>query len=588
MLRLALLAGALASSATAATIFLSPSGNDATGDGSIGNPYLTIPRAQQAVRALPLPWTSDAVVYLRGGLYPLQSTVSFTIADSGQSGFTARWEAYPSDASPVVIHGGAAVPGASWAQVGSTPVWSAPLPAGVTDARQVYINGDRMNATNTGSGLPGSVTITSWGYTTTDPLAWASDVHQAAQDVEFLYTGVGSSWTECRLRVASIAPLAGGAGTNITMQEPGFSLGRNRYFGQELTAPASIANAYALLATSAPGSYYVNSATHTLYYVPRPEDDLATAFVVVPALNGPLLQLTGQRDAQPLPLPVSYATWLDPNVGLGYVDMQSGFRVLPSSTEDDDTWTPVPANIVLQNVHNASFSNLTFTHLGATAISADEGSQSLVFLNNTFRDISCGGIMLGQLDDVNRTDPLRMNAHFLVEDNFFDGIPNEFHDCAAITLGFTVNASLQHNAILNNANTGISVGWGWSRDEALNCGYNNISFNYVMGSNWLLEDGGSIYTVRVPGRGVDRRDGGAAARTDLTLDSRTYYSTPPLLPSPAARPPARHRGDAQLRLGPEEALRRSLHGRGLCFHRDRLQRGQQLARVAPYLDAQHS
>lgn len=56
-------------------------------------------------------------------------------------------------------------------------------------------------------------------------------------------------------------------------------------------------------------------------------------------------------------------------------------------------------------------------------------------------------------------------------------------------------SNITNNAILNASNGGICVGWGWSRDEAVNSGWNTIARNYVYRSNYLLEDCGSIYVL---------------------------------------------------------------------------------------------
>jgi hypothetical protein len=381
-------------------------------------------------------------------------------------------------------------------------IWAAPLPPGVADARQVYINGERMNSTNSGAGLPAGFAVTAAGYATPAALPWLAAPEQAAQDIEFLYTGDGSSWTECRLRVASVA--AAGAGSAIAMQQPGWSL-RGRFYGQGISTPRSVANLYSLLSPATPGAAYLNSATRTLYYVPRPQDDLATATVLVPGGDEVLLSVTGDRAAQPAiqrvtnlafeDLQFSFAGWLQPNRGSGYVDMQSGFMLNQSSSADDTTWTPVPGNVQLHTVGAVAVTGCTFAHLGATALTIDGGSQGVVVSNNTFFDVSGGGVYFGTVNDPNVTDASRDDAHFVIDDNLFDSMPVEFRDCAPIVGGFVLNASVTRNSILNNPNTGISVGWGWSRDEATNAGYNNISFNYVFGSNWLLEDGGSLYVL---------------------------------------------------------------------------------------------
>lgn len=504
------LAALLLCSAQSVTIFVAPGGNDLTGDGSLQNPYATWTRASTAVQSLNGNMQEDIYVYFRAGTYFVPSTITLTAKDSGSNGFTVHYASYPGDSTSAVLHGGVAVTGWTLSDP-SKNIWSAPLPAGVTDARQMYIGTDptgpmyRMQVPNTGGGIPGGsgVTLTSWGYTTPDGqlAAWAQDPHQNAADIEFLYTGVGSSWTECRVRVSTITSAGG---SNITMALPGFALATGRYYGQGVTKPASIANVYALLTASTPGQYYLNSATRTVYYVPRPQDDMPTAIVIVPSTTV-FLQVQGDRDAQPVIQPVhnialanltfAYASWLDVNTGIGWVDMQSGFRVLPNTTDQDDTWLPPPANIQLNTVKDVSITGCTFTHLGSTAVQVQDGSQDVYIAGNTFRDISCGGLYLGQISDANLTDVTRMNARMMVYNNLFDGIPSEYHDCSVLLGGFLVNSTFDHNSILNNSNTGISLGWGWSRDEATNAGGNVISNNYVFGGNWLLEDGGSLYVL---------------------------------------------------------------------------------------------
>ena len=354
------------------------------------------------VRATPK--GAPITVYLRGGEYFLSAGLVFGPSDSGVDGGVVTYAAYPGDApAAAVLHNGVRVTG--WALADAARgIWAAPLPPGVADARQAYINGARMEATNTGGGLS-HASLWAHGYTTTDALPDLVGPNQGAVDIELLYTGVGSSWTECRLRVASVAALPGG-GTNITMAEPGFTLARNRYFGQGVDFPASIANLYALLGPSSPGQYYLNSVSRTIYYVPRAGEDLSSADVRVPGAVETLLRAAGVSTAASLTpanflafegLTFAYAGWLAPNHGEGYVDMQSGFRVLPTSTSDDDTWVPVPAAVRLRAVENVTISGCSFHALGATALDADDSSQSVVVKNCSFVDVSCGGVYVGQV-----------------------------------------------------------------------------------------------------------------------------------------------------------------------------------------------
>lgn len=488
---------------TSTTFFVSPTGNDNTGDGSISNPWASPFRAQQAVRvAIALGINSDIFVYLRSGLYSLASTLEFTTLDSAPKGFTIHWSAYAGE-SPL-LHGGAIV--TNWKLIdASRNLYSASLPDDVIDTRQVYIDNVRMIPATSGPGGYDKWTITDYGYTTDSsscPPGW-NDPMQDVSDIEFRFTGSGSSWTECRVRIASISTLPGG-GCNITMKAPGFQLARNRFYGQGVQRPVYLQNIVSLLNSNTQGQGVVNSATRTIYYVPVTGQDMTSAFSVVPRPEVEvLLSMTGDESGTNL-IPVrgisieginfAYAGGLEFSNDNGYVDMQSSFRVLPTSTVDDTTWEPIHGNLRFYTVENITITNCTFMHLGQTAIEIADGSQGVSVINNTFLDISCGAIYFGQVNDLN-ISAIRENRDFFISQNYALGIPSEFYDCSVILGGFVVNATVSSNTIINNSNTGISIGWGWSRDEAVNSGSTLITKNWVDGSNYLLEDGGSIYVL---------------------------------------------------------------------------------------------
>ena len=338
---------------TSNIFFLSPTGNDNTGDGSISNPWASPFRAQQAVRdAIALGINSDIFVYLRSGLYSLASTLEFTTLDSAPKGFTIHWSAYAGE-SPL-LHGGAIV--TNWKLIdASRNLYSASLPDDVIDTRQVYIDNVRMIPATSGPGGYDKWTITDYGYTTDSsscPPGW-NDPMQDISDIELRFTGSGSSWTECRVRIASISTLPGG-GCNITMKAPGFQLARNRFYGQGVQRPVYLQNIVSLLNSNTQGQGVVNSATRTIYYVPVTGQDMTSAFSVVPRPEVEvLLSMTGDESGTNL-IPVrgisieginfAYAGGLEFSNDNGYVDMQSSFRVLPTSTVDDTTWEPIHGN----------------------------------------------------------------------------------------------------------------------------------------------------------------------------------------------------------------------------------------------------
>jgi hypothetical protein len=64
------------------TVYVSPDGNDVSGDGSQSNAFATIAKAQEVVRSLDKS-NGDIVVKIADGLYELDQTLAFDENDSG-------------------------------------------------------------------------------------------------------------------------------------------------------------------------------------------------------------------------------------------------------------------------------------------------------------------------------------------------------------------------------------------------------------------------------------------------------------------------------------------------------------------------
>ena len=149
--------------AVQATYFVSTTGNDSTGNGSIGSPWHTIQKARDVVDTVNSSMTGDIVVYLRSGTYQLSSTVTFDSDDSGSNGYNVIYQAYPGETP--VISGGKTI--GNWSQ---DPLNSSIYRAAVSasdDFRQIYVNGARGTRARTTGALPSGITLTktATGYT---------------------------------------------------------------------------------------------------------------------------------------------------------------------------------------------------------------------------------------------------------------------------------------------------------------------------------------------------------------------------------------------------------------------------------------
>ncbi|WP_158302133.1 right-handed parallel beta-helix repeat-containing protein [Paenibacillus mesophilus] len=80
--------------------YVAPSGDDGSGNGTIGSPFRTPGRARDAVReSIAGGMSSDVTVYMREGVYRLDSSFTLTGADSGRDGHEVVYRSYPGESA---------------------------------------------------------------------------------------------------------------------------------------------------------------------------------------------------------------------------------------------------------------------------------------------------------------------------------------------------------------------------------------------------------------------------------------------------------------------------------------------------------
>src|SRR5580658_9454966 len=119
---------------TRADIFVSPSGDDSN-PGTADKPIQSIEHARDLVRSLNQNMAADITVNLAPGVYRLGKPLALTPEDSGNNGHDVVYTG-----QNAILSGGIAVTG--WKQSdASKNIWSAPAPDGLTNTRQLYVNG---------------------------------------------------------------------------------------------------------------------------------------------------------------------------------------------------------------------------------------------------------------------------------------------------------------------------------------------------------------------------------------------------------------------------------------------------------------
>ncbi|HTV47360.1 MAG TPA: right-handed parallel beta-helix repeat-containing protein [Phycisphaerae bacterium] len=516
--------------ASTTNIYVSPTGNDAN-PGTSDQPVLTLQRAQQLVRGENQNMSGDIDVYLAGGTYRLTQPLTLDYQDSGNNGFNVVYSAMPGQQP--IISGAVQVTG--WKLFdASKNIWSAPAPAGLTDTRQLYVDGVR--AYRTRGRPPEGLTMTATGYSVPGDVMtnWRNPTN-----IEFVYTGGNAIWSEkdnglgpwCEPRCPVAGITSDGTTTTITMAQPCWdnstkrpeiSASHHNLVGpNSITGPPEyIENAYELLGT--PGEFYFDRSAGVIYYVPRPGEDLSKADVEAPMLeqlvtgNG-----TGQLAVHNIVfsgLQFAYATWLFPNTSEGFSEIQANYTItgadgyategwgdfVPGATGPYGAWTKAPANVSFSHDYSIQFLNDDFVHLGAAGLNLGDASQFDVVQGCVFTDISGNGIDIGGVDQP-EVPALQTTSDNKVMDCHIYNVATEFHGGIGICVGYSKYTIIEHNQLDDLPYTAISMGWGGWPDKIGKAGVSNYSENALVSDNLifnhmlLLADGGGIYTQGLTG-----------------------------------------------------------------------------------------
>jgi hypothetical protein len=503
--------------ATEATFYVSPSGNDSNA-GSINAPFLTIARAQTAVRSLSGSMTGDIIVYLRAGTYPLSTPLAFGVQDSGTNGYHVIYQAYQNEVP--VISGG--VPVTGWTLV-SGSIYSAPLSRS-TKLRSLFVNGVRAPMTKsaavTGYGNEGTFTIPAnasysiGGATGSFP----ADVQFSASTVGFYanpgdielvqgYTFNASIYT-----VSAITNVNGNP--DFQLQQPYGAIGANVPIGGlQPSGTFEIQNAYELLNT--PGQFYFNRTTQTLYYYSRGEN-MATAQVIAPTTEG-LMTIHGVSNTNRatniefLGITFAYDHWQMYNVAgsYGMVALQSTageVKFAGSQVWSGDLWNDTQdpqASIDVQNASGIVFEGDSFQHLSSgTALGFTDDVINSTILGNSFVDLSGNSINVGNAQNAYPNTSLTYPPSLwgvcindIVQDNLIR-FPNQlYYQFEGISAYYVNGLQIVHNDISGTGYDNITMGWGWdATTSSTSSGNNTVSYNRADRSNQIVnQDGGSTY-----------------------------------------------------------------------------------------------
>jgi hypothetical protein len=543
--------------------FVSPKGSDAN-PGTERKPFQTLAKAKDAVRAAIPKVSGDIIVTFADGTYPVTSTVVFGPEDSATGTNRIIYRA-AAGAKPVLSGG---VPVTGWKPF-KDGIWQAALNRD-QKLRALYVNDRRavMSHSKTKIQARGG-----WGnYTVTAgqaPWAWQSgraadgirynlsDLPQIVRNPTDVEIENETTWNANFVGVREIT--TEGGQYVFKLQQPYGAIAQQIGWGAGLTLDSQqiIHNAFELL--NQPGEFYFDRAAQTVYYIPRPGEDMKTAKVIAPvtetliklegqALKKPvrnltfegltfaytdynLLDVAGSHGAATLQTATIYKAFANPN---WHLDVYRAFDVFPGAIEGDA-------------VEGLEFIRNTVSHTGCEGIVLCNDISDSRVEGNVFRDTGGGAISLGHPQHVyeNDTPDLKNPAgvgiehekypagteaaprRVLIANNFLLDDAALFPGHTVITVFFANSVTVAHNWIPSSPYSGINFGWGWcdfdgspvavhpqwgvgQRPAVLPgkpttvAGNNRIHANRVEDTVSVLHDAGGIYTLgNQPGMVMD-------------------------------------------------------------------------------------
>ena len=253
--------------------------------------------------------------------------------------------------------------------------------------------------------------------------------------------------------------------------------------------PTWLANAYEFI--DSVGEWYIDRTAGKIYY--KANGTMEGKEAVLPVVEE-VVRLEGASNIVFDGVVFEHSSYTRPSE-IGYQDHQANAHA------DGSDWQQVPGGVLIDSCENIAITNSEICNMGTAGIkvrSTDSRSNDVSITNCLIHDISYSGIIVGEVYTHSKYESFQLVTNTVIRNNYITRVGIDMYDSPAIVATYNNGTVIDHNEIAYCPYTGISLGWGWDKDNeqaAQEVGNNQITNNFVHDTGKTNRDGGSIYNL---------------------------------------------------------------------------------------------